>query len=111
MFILLQVNKAHAAFIAPPVSSCINSACTGAAGTLRLNHQSIDVVIFDMDGPTPATKVSLKCTSCAMIYNYNMYGNKTQSGEQFYKNEREYIEVTDVVYVSRNLYSLYRSLW
>ena len=110
MYILLQVNKAHMAFLSPPVSTCINPACNGV-GTLRLNHHDIDVVIFDMKGPNPATKLSLKCTSCAMIYNYSKYGNKNQGGEKFYESEREYIEVTDVVYVSRNLYSLYRSLW
>ena len=64
---ILQANKAHTAFLSPPVSTCINPACEGA-GTLGLNHHGTDVVIFDMEGPTPATKISLKCTSCAMIY-------------------------------------------
>lgn len=100
----------HLAFLAPPVSMCINPTCF-EDGTLGINHCPVDVVIFDTKGATPATKVSLKCTSCAMIYNDSKYGNKKQEGEQFYERERDCIEVTDVLYVSRNLYSFYRSLW
>ena len=100
----------HLAFLAPPVSRCINPTWH-SNGTLGVNHHAVDVVIFNVEGATPATKVSLKCTSCAMIYNYSKYGNKKQEGEQFYERERDYIEVMDVLYVSRNLYSLYSSLW
>lgn len=108
-----KFNEPYTSFIAPPVDKCINSLCkqNGCVNSLSINHAPVDVVIFDVDGPLLASKVCLKCKSCQTIYNYNKFGRKTKEGECYYKDQRELVEVTDVVYVTRRLYLLYRSLW
>ena len=35
-----------------------------------------------------------------------MYGRKKQRGEQYYHESRKYVEVSDVVYCERELFSL-----
>ena len=106
-------GRAHTAYIAPPVTSCINPSCRrrGELGSLGVHHSEVDAVLWDICGPIPATKVSLKCKNCATIYNYSKYGNKTADGERFYEDERPLIEVSNVTFCSRKLYSLYCSLW
>ena len=108
-----KFNEPYTNFIAPPVSECINSTCKlyGCVNSLSANHAPVNVVIFDVDGPLPACKVCLKCKSCHTVYNYSKFGRKTKEGERYYKDQRELVEVTDVVYVTRRLYLLYRSLW
>jgi len=109
-------GKAHTAYTAPPVTYCINPSCSrprglGELGSLGVHHSEVDAVLWDVCGPIPATKVSLKCKYCATVYNYSKYGNKTTGGERFYKQERPLIEVSDVTFCSRELYSQYCSLW
>ena len=106
-------GKAHTAYIAPPVTYCLNTSCPrrGELYSLVIHHSEVDAVVWDVEGPIPATKVSLKCKHCATIYNYSKYGNKTTGGERFYEQERPLIEVSDVTFCSRKLYSLYCSLW
>ena len=53
-------------FLAPPVKECINPSC-GHISSLSANHAPTDVVVFDIDGPLLASKLSLKCKSCATI--------------------------------------------
>lgn len=108
-----KFNEPYTNFIAPPVGECINSSCKliGCVNSLSANHAPVDVVIFDIDGPLLGCKVCLKCKSCHTIYNYSKFGRKTKEGERYYENQRELVEVTDVVYVTRRLYLLYRSLW
>ena len=103
----------HTMFLAPPVKECINPSCDqiGHMNSLSANHAPTDVVVFDIEGPLLASKLSLKCKSCATIYNYNKFGRKTKEGERYYNRERELVEVSDLVFVTRRLYSLYRSLW
>ena len=103
----------YAMLLAPPVSKCIKTTChlAGHIGSLSPNHAPVDVAVFDPDGPILASKLSLKCKSCSTTYNYNRYGNKTKNGECFYDDQRELIEITDVVYVTTRIYSLYISLW
>ena len=106
-------GKAHTAYIAPPVTYCINASCPrrGELCSLVVHHSDVDAVLWEIHGPIPATKVSLKCKHCATIYNYSKYGNKATDGERFYEQERPLIEVSDVTFCSRKLYSLYCSLW
>ena len=74
-------------FISPPVHKCLNSACgqCGAA-SLAPHHPPINAVVFTTNGPVAATKVSLRCKSCSMVYNNNMYGNKRGEGEMLYSS-------------------------
>ena len=106
---LRQVSEdtgiAHTAFLAPPVSQCIIPQCQGS---LSRHHPLVTVTVFTLaNGPIPATKCCLKCSSCATIYNYAKYGKKTTEGECYYKEPRQYVEVSDVVYCERQLFQLY----
>ena len=100
-------------FLLPPVSACINTSCriSGNNDSLTPNHSPVDVSVFDFDGPIPVSKINLKCRSCCTIYGYNKYGKKKTDGERFYDTERELVEVTDVVYVTTRMYSMYISFW
>ena len=68
-------------YLAPPVDKCTNSACRqrGKASLLP-HHSAINVTVFTLNGPCAATKVSLRCSSCSMIYNYSMHGHKRGEG-------------------------------
>ncbi len=94
-------------FLSPPIHKCISPGC---AGVLAPNHAPINVVVFTVYGPIAATKVSLRCRACSMVYNYNMYGNKQGEGEMLYPSERSLVEVSDTMYVERNVYELFCSL-
>jgi len=45
------------------------------------------------------------------VYSYNKYGKKKMEGERFYDTERELVKVTDIVYVTTRMYSMYISFW
>lgn len=98
-------------FLSPPVDKCTNSACIlrGKASLLP-HHSAINVVVFTLNGPCAATKLSLRCTSCSMVYNYCMHGHKRGEGEILYGSMRPLVEVSDAMYVERNLYELFCSL-
>ena len=114
---LMQLSEksggVYTMFITPPVKECINPSCNqfGQLNSLSANHAPTDVVVFDIDGPILASKLCLKCKSCSTIYNYNKFGRKFKEGERYYEIEQDLIEITDVVYITKRLYSLYRSLW
>lgn len=94
--------------LAPPVSSCICGQCTSFGRPLYQHHPPTTVTIFTLNGPVPGTKINLKCSSCSTIYNYCMYGQKTNNGEQFYDGcPRRYLEISDEVYCERSLFELY----
>ena len=110
MPLLQKVSEAtsvvHAAFLAPPVSKCIMPECQRAA--LSRPHPLTMATIFTVDsGPLPALKCCLRCSKCGTIYNYSMYGRKKQGGERYYAEPRKYVEVSDVVYCERQLFSFY----
>jgi len=106
-------QEGYMVFLAPPVMECINPLCNkcGATKSLAPNHAPVNVIIFGIDGPLLGSKLSLRCKSCSTIYNYNKYGKKSKEGKHYYDDERELVEVTDVVYVTKTMYSLYRYLW
>ena len=103
-----SVDLGYATFLAPPTTVCLQAACD--------NHHlcsytaPVKVTVYDMMGPSPASKISLRCPKCKTNYNYSMYGNKSISGERYYDQEREYIEVSDVVFVSRVVHNLFAAL-
>ncbi len=98
-------------FLSPPIHKCINPTC-GHLGMTSLSprHAPVNVAVFTIHGPFAATKVSLRCLSCMMVYNYSMHGNKQGEGEMLYPTERPLVEVTDSKYVERNVYELFCSL-
>lgn len=108
-----ECQEGCATFLSPPVSECINPLCNkyGEMNSLAPNHAPVNIVVFSFEGPCLGSKVCLRCKHCSTIYNYNKYGRKSKEGECFYDTERELIEITDVVYVTRKMYSFYRCLW
>ena len=102
---------AHTAILAPPVSSCICTQCSSLGRPLYRHHSPTTVTIFTLNGPIPGTKINLKCSDCSTIYNYCMYGQKANNGEQFYDGcLRKYLEISDEVYCERSLFELYCQL-
>ena len=108
-----STGKAHTAFLAPPVSSCINPSCRKYQdpNSLYIHHSEVNTTIYDLRGISPASKVALRCKECSTIYNYAKYGRKSGNGEMYYDEMRSLVEVSDVVYCSRDLHSLYCELW
>lgn len=96
-------------FLTPPVSTCINSACSlcGMQNSLSAHHGETPVTLYNFDGPQPGIKQALKCRSCSYIYNYSKYGRKRSEGERFYDSERDYIEVSDSIFCSRRFHNMY----
>ena len=96
------------AFLGPPFSTCIKNGC---GNVLLQKHNDIcNVTVFDVEGPLPGSKINLRCPRCRTIYSYSKYGNKRGVGERFYEEPREYVEASDVVFVSTKLQRLFRSL-
>ena len=106
-----RTGTSYFKFLAPPVCKCLNETCklVGSLTSLAPHHDPINVLVFTIRGPTVATKVSLRCKACSTIYNYSMYGKKTE-GEMYYSLERPLVEVTDRVYVERGVQELFCSL-
>ena len=80
-------------------------------GSLHVHHEEVDAAIFTMDGPLPATKVTLRCAACSTNYGYSKYGKKRSGGEKFYQECRDLIELSDVAYCSRGLSEAFTALW
>lgn len=95
-------------FLAPPVMYCLNVSCEGRK--LATYHEPTNVTLFTIDGPRPASKITLKCPKCSTNYSYSKYGNKLSCGDRYYNQEREFVEASDVVYLDRKLYQLFASL-
>lgn len=96
-------------FFTPPVSTCINSACSlcGVQNSLSAHHGEAMVTVYTLEGPRPGLKQALKCRSCSCIYNYSKYGWKRSEGERYYNIERDYIEVTDIALCSRKFHNMF----
>ena len=103
-----ETGKGFTCFLGPPVTYCTNPECQHiqltAANTVR------KVTVFDIHGPRPASKLSLRCRKYGCIYNYSMFGRKVLSGEQYYDSTQEFVEASDVVFMSRHVYDLFTTL-
>ena len=108
-----STGKAHTAFLGPPVSSCIDPSCRKYQdpNSLYVHHSEVNTTIYNLKGISPASKVALRWKECSTIYNYAKYGKKSGYGERYYGEMRSLVEVSDVVYCSRDLHSLYCELW
>ena len=95
----------YGGFLAPPVMHCVNPMCEGRK--LGTSNDPVNVTLFTIDGPRPASKISLKCGKCNANYGYSKYGNKYSCGDRFYNEERPYVEASDVVFLDRKLHQLF----
>ena len=71
---------------------------------------TMQVTIYALYGVTSASKVTLRCCSCSLSYNYSMWGRKRSTGFKYYPLQREYVEVSDTVFYQRRLLELQCSL-
>lgn len=107
----LSEGKLFTRFIGPPTSICLQPTCLSKRRRLSIHNDPVNVTIFTLKGPVPSIKVTLRCHHCMTKYNYSMWGSKQSEGEQFYLDEkRPLIEVSDTVYVERNIYQLFSTL-
>ena len=97
----MEVDHPAITVISPPIESCFI-----CSGKLTVHNKPSHVTIFDVDGPVPAMKVTLKCKHCKpnVMYGYAKYGNKI-TGYKYFRNEREFVEASNETYFSRKLCS------
>ena len=96
-------------FIAPPCGSCIKPSCLYKQ--LTVHNNPVNALVFTFSGPVSTTKISLRCQKCLTVYNYSMFGRKQrEEGEHFYHEERPLIEISDTVFIERNLYNMFSVL-
>ena len=97
----------HAAFLAPPLTHCINDHCEGKR--LAAYTEPTNVTVFTSTGPRAATKITLKCSKCSTNYGYTKVDNGS-SGERYYDEEYPLVEASDVVFLDCYLHQLFASL-
>ena len=102
-----KTGKGFNGFIGPPVTSCNNPECNANQLTIKA---LTNVSLFDFHGARPASKISLCCRKCDSVYNYSRFGRKFLLGERYYGYMRDFIEASDVVFISRDLYNLFTNL-
>ena len=90
--------------LAPPVNICYE-----CHERLVANHRC-QVRFYSPTGVSSAEKITLRCTTCSLFYNYAHYGNKRVRGFRYYSAERAAVEVSDTTYFDRRLLELQCSL-
>ena len=90
--------------LAPPLTECLQ------CERRLVQYHTCTVRCYTCTGVRIATKVGLRCLSCAIVYNYGQFGDKHSAGFRYYDCEREMIEVTDGVLFERQLLEMQCSL-
>ena len=90
--------------LSPLISTCL--VCENS--NLCVNNHC-DVVVYGLRGSYTATKVSTQCQSCRKIYNYSTYGNVAE-GWKLFKEERDFVEASDVSFVECRMLEMQCSL-
>ena len=60
-----KTQTPHLLFLGPPTNVCF--ACSH---TLHVHNHPSTVIVFDLNGPLPALKLTLRCTRCCINYRY-----------------------------------------
>ena len=104
-YVLLYLTYLALTVIAPPTPVCYECGCR------LVQYHSCEVRVYRISGAvTATTKITLRCTTCCLVYNYSHFGNKHQLGFRHYPTAQPLIEATDGVYFERNLMELQCSL-
>ena len=90
--------------LSPPTSICLE------CGRDLVQYHQCSIKCYSMSGLEAATKITLRCIKCSLLYNYSQFGNKRELGFRFYPEPREYIEATDAILIHRQLLELQCSL-
>ena len=86
-------------FMCCPVKECLSCGLS-----LSLSNKPSKATVFTLDGPTPSTKLVLRCRECDMAYGIRSY--KDRAGEHLYDKSLgvKVIEVSNVTYIDQVLY-------
>ena len=68
-------------------------------------YNQCDVVVFGLRGSFAATKVTIRCQSCRLVYNYSTFGN-VAVGWRLYEEERDLVGASDVCYIERQMFEM-----
>lgn len=101
-FTLIGIFHVHR-FLVPPTTTCNN-----CSKNLSLHHDPVNVKCFTLTGLEKTVKLSLRCRSCKLNYNYSQYGNM-KLGYHYYNEQRDFVEASDVAYIDRDLCCLFTS--
>ena len=92
-------------FLAPPVSTCLS-----CEGNLTMHNRPTRARLFSLEGPVPASKITLECRNCKISYGIARY---THDGKSHYYPKTftgGIIEVSNTTYMSERLYKWIPSL-
>ena len=103
MSVCIKSLSVFCRYLVPPTTACI-SCCA----PLILHHDPVGVRCYGLRGSENGIKLTLRCKSCKLNYNYSQYGS-VENGYRYYDNPREYIEASDVTYLERELCHLFTS--
>ena len=92
-------------FLAPPVSSCLS-----CEGNLSMHNRPSKAKVFTLEGPIPASKITLECRNCKISYGIARYTRDGKSN--FYPRmlSGDIIGVSNTTYMSERLYKWIPSL-
>ena len=63
--VTFATNTSHMLFLGPPTEVCFK-----CSKMLQTHNQPTEILCFNLSGPIPALKITLRCTSCAINYRY-----------------------------------------
>lgn len=95
----MKFDSPHNMFLAPPWQHCADCNCV-----LQEHNIPTTIICFTVDGPIPATKVTLRCVQCGVNYRYDQYGNKTK-GYSSYSEVCPFIRASQLVYIERGYFA------
>ena len=87
------------AFLSPPVSACLR-----CESDITMHNPPSKAKVFTLEGPIPATKITLECRSCQTSYEIARYTH--DGGSHYYPKamSMDLIEVSNTTYISGKLY-------
>ena len=92
-------------FLSPPLQSCMN-----CGGYINMHNPPTTAKVFTLQGPIPASKITLECRACDMTFGIGRY--RDSNGYHYYPKtvQSELIEVTNTAYLTDDLYRWLPSL-
>ena len=72
-------------------------------GSSLASYHTCEAELYTLSGVRSATKVTLRCQPCKLLYNYSQFGNKSNLGFRYYPQMQPIVEVTDQTFVERKL--------
>ena len=66
--VTFATNTSHMLFLGPPTEVCFK-----CSKMLQTHNQPTEILCFNLSGPLPALKITLRCTQCAINYRYDLY--------------------------------------